>query len=225
MENSIIETAGQLTELTPEPTTKTRDPRGRHPRGCDCGRCVWSKGKVKSEPKPEFVKHNESSTHDFGGVHESAKTHSSIDEMLAAYNVEHDKRESGNNAGAGDGVIIEGIETIEPPTQEEPTPEAKAISGAFLLTVINVLFPWVIAGVYNWNAQNKRKPKIDIKDLQLDDEQREILEESADEIAQLYLKKFPPLVLFGINLATFYAANLKTAIDASKKRKKSKDDK
>lgn len=149
-------------------------------------------------------------------THISAQTSENIDDMISAFNDETQRRAAQDkpDSNAGDGVQVE-TEIIE------AEKEGMAISGAFMMMVINGLFPFIIVGMYNWTQKDKRL-RIEPSAVQLDDEQLDMIEPAAEEVAKMYLSKLPPFTLFLLHLGTFYALNTRDAITEAKNNLKDK---
>jgi hypothetical protein len=78
------------------------------------------------------------------------------------------------------------------------------ISGVLFLTMIDLLFPMLVAFANNKFSKKKVKPE----DLQMTEKQKKMLEPVADKVAAQLKLQAPPTVVLFISMAGIYGMNL-----------------
>ena len=95
---------------------------------------------------------------------------------------------------------------------------SKMVNGYMLLTLMDVVFPSAIKFLFG--MIDKRAKNIKVKDVALTKEQKEALNDAADQVAVYIFEKVNPLVIFVICSAVFYGQNFTMALDEIKKEDK-----
>ncbi len=174
-------------------TAEKKERRGRHPKGCDCGRCVWSKKPVEPvepvEPKP--VEPAEPKQVDTTPVEPIGDGLSELDKAIFEYNEQPEIKETASDESTP------ATEHIPPP----PENNAIHISGTVLLGVIDLFFPVVMVKI--WSFFNPKASKIDTSKMKMTADEKSELKELADMVAAEYVK-LSPLTMFTISIGVIY---------------------
>lgn len=92
------------------------------------------------------------------------------------------------------------------PAAQPTTPPKVLISGYLLLIVLDVLFPNIIKFVLSKFAPKYKK--LNTSKIRLTKEEKEELEDSADEVAKILTQNANPIVVFFVSLSFMYTSKI-----------------